>query len=365
MRWQNAAKIIVGGAFGIGFVAMMTYFSEYGFAGTGQAAGETTTSQAVTAATPQAAAAASSSDAWSVPDVDKLPDDAWGTTVRMGRDLTVATYAHLGPEVSDPSKRFTGSNMACQNCHLEAGTKQYGLPFVGVFADFPQYRRREGEVGTLEDRINGCMVRSMNGRPLPVDSEEIKAFVAYIKFLSTGRPIGGKTPGRGSGEMPELIRAADPKAGAQVYAENCAACHGADGQGKRVGVVGDGKGYEFPPLWGPDSFNNGAGMARLISAANFIRSNMPNGATHDAPALTPEQAWDVAAYVESQNRPRKADVDKDYPVGTEKAVDAPYGPYVDGFRQDQHKYGPFQAIRDKLKTMKKVSASDTGKPAAQ
>ena len=364
MSWQNAGKIIAGGALGIVCVAMMTYFSEYGFAGTGQAAGETNTSQAAMPQAP-AAAAASSSDAWSVPDVDKLPDDAWGKMVRMGRDLTVATYAHLGPEVSDPSKQFTGSNMACQNCHLEAGTKQYGLPFVGVFADFPQYRAREGEVGTLEDRINGCMTRSMNGRPLPVDSPEMKAFVAYIKFLSTGRPIGGKTPGRGSGEMPELTRAADPNAGAQVYAENCAACHGADGQGKRVGVVGDGKGYEFPPLWGPDSFNNGAGMARLISAANFIRSNMPNGTTHDEPLLTSEQAWDVAAYVESWNRPRKADVDKDYPVGIEKAVDAAYGPYVDGFPQDKHKYGPFQAIRDKLKTMKKVSTSDTGKPAAQ
>jgi thiosulfate dehydrogenase len=135
--------------------------------------------------------------------------------------------------------------MACQNCHLEAGTKQYGLPFVGVFADFPQYRAREGEVGTLEDRINGCMTRSMNGRPLPVDSEEMKAFASYIKFLSTGRPIGGETQGRGSGNMPELTRAADPKAGAQVYAENCAACHGADGEGKPSASSATAKGMTF------------------------------------------------------------------------------------------------------------------------
>lgn len=322
-------------------------------------------SAAVTTVAATTIEGSSKPEEWTVPDIDKLPDDAWGRMVRMGRDLTVETYAHLGPEVADPSKRFTGSNMACQSCHLEAGTKQYGLPFVGVFADFPQYRAREGEVGTLEDRINGCMTRSMNGRPLPVDSDEMKAFVAYIKFLSTGRPIGGKTPGRGSGNMPELTRAADPKVGAEVYAEICAACHGADGLGKRVGVVGDGKGYEFPPLWGSGSFNNGAGMARLISAANFIRSNMPNGTTHDAPLLTVEQAWDIAAYLESMDRPKKADVDKDFPVRTEKPADAGYGPYIDGFRQDQHKYGPFQPIRDRLKILNNATPGENATPPAR
>ena len=119
-----------------------------------------------------------------IPDIDALPNNEWGKTARFGRKLTVATYADLGPGVADPAKRFAGSNMSCQSCHLEAGTKKFGLPFVGVFADFPQYRSREGEVGTLEERINGCMTRSLNGRALPVGSDEMKAFVAYIKFLS-------------------------------------------------------------------------------------------------------------------------------------------------------------------------------------
>ena len=91
-------------------------------------------------------------DTWIVPDIDALPNNEWGKTVRFGRKLTVATYADLGPGVADPAKRFAGSNMSCQSCHLEAGTKEFGLPFVGVFADFPQYRSREGEVGTLEER---------------------------------------------------------------------------------------------------------------------------------------------------------------------------------------------------------------------
>lgn len=300
---------------------------------------------------PPAPTVTTKATSWTVPDIEALPKDSWGKTVRQGRDLTVATYAHIGPEVADPGKRFAGSNMSCQSCHLEAGTKQFGLPFVGVFADFPQYRSREGEVGTLEDRINGCMTRSLNGRALPVDSDEMKAFVAYIKFLSTGRPIGAATPGRGSGEMAELKRPADPMAGAKIFAETCAACHGDNGEGRRVGVSDDRKGYEFPPLWGPDSFNTGAGMGRLISAANFIHSNMPNGTTHEQPALSVEDAWDVAAYVESMNRPQKAELDKDFPVRSQKPVDAGYGPYIDGFSESQHRLGPFQPMRDHLKAV--------------
>ena len=147
--------------------------------------------------------AAATSD-WTVPDIAGLPNNAWGKLVREGRELTVATYAHLGPNITDADHRFSGNNMSCQNCHLEAGTKKFGLPFVGVFADFPQYRAREGEVGTLEDRINGCLTRSMNGRALPFESHEMKAFVAYIKFLSDGRPIGSMTIGRGTGKLGDM-----------------------------------------------------------------------------------------------------------------------------------------------------------------
>jgi thiosulfate dehydrogenase len=292
------------------------------------------------------------SDGWTVPEIAKLPDSAWGKLVREGRELTVATYAHLGPKTADAAHRFSGNNMSCQNCHLEAGTKKFGLPFVGVFADFPQYRAREGEVGTLEDRINGCLTRSMNGRALPFDSHEMKAFVAYIKFLSDGRPIGSKTVGRGTGNLAELSRPADPVAGAKVFAQMCAFCHGGAGLGKRAS---DHAGYEFPPLAGPDSFNDGAGMARLISAAEFIHNNMPNGTSFDQPVLSESDAWDVAAYVASLKRPHKADLEKDYPIRTEKPVDAGYGPYADGIETNVHKYGPFGPVRDKLKTMKNTA----------
>ena len=298
-----------------------------------------------------AAAAGSSEAAWVTPDLDKLPDDSWGQTVRYGRDLITKTYALIGPEVSDATHRFSGNNMSCQNCHLDAGTKQFGIPFQGVYADFPNYRARSGAVGTIEDRIQGCMTRSMNGRALPPAGREMTALVAYLKFVSDGRPVGAPTPGRGPGKMPELSRAADPAHGKEVFAQNCAACHGADGLGKRVGTVGDAQGYTFPPLWGPDSFNDGAGMDRLIAAANFIHNNMPNGTTWQAPALSDQDSWDVAAYVQAQKRPQKANLDKDYPIPLERPADSGYGPYVDGFSQEQHRLGPFAPIRAKLKAL--------------
>ncbi|MDB5359759.1 MAG: cystathionine gamma-synthase [Rhodospirillales bacterium] len=305
---------------------------------------------AAKAAAPAAAPATATS--WSVPDVDKLPGDAWGKLVRLGRDLTVATYAHIGPEVADPAKHYAGNNLSCQNCHLGAGAKQFGLPFVGVFADFPQYRGREGRVGSLEDRINGCMERSMNGRALPLDSTEMAAFVAYIKFLSTGIAIGAQTSGRGAGDIPRLTRAADPDHGKLVFGQTCASCHGQDGQGKRHGPLGDAAGYEFPPVWGPDSFNDGAGMNRLISGANFVHSNMPNGTVWSAPALSAEDAWDVTAYLQGQPRPARAHLENDFPVRLQKPVDAGYGPYIDGFDRTQHRLGPFGPIEQKIKELK-------------
>jgi thiosulfate dehydrogenase len=311
-------------------------------------------------------AAPAAAEPWSVPAIDGLADDARGRVVRFGRDLTVVTPTLIGPEVADPARRFAGNNLTCQNCHLNAGTGQFALPFVGVFADFPQYRARDGRVGTIEDRINGCMTRSMNGRELPLDGPEMKAIVAYLKFLSTGIPVGATTPGRGTVEVPLLDRAADPARGATVYAQTCATCHGADGAGKRNGIVGDARGYAFPSLWGPDSFNDGAGMTRLITSVGFIHGNMPFGTTWQKPALTTEDAWDVAAFVDSQPRPHVEGLEHDYPNRLQKPVDAPFGPWPDQFGPEQHRFGPFAPIRDavrRLRTAAGGQATASTKPA--
>lgn len=285
---------------------------------------------------------------WTPPDIRELGEDAFATAVKYGRALVTDTANQLGPAVPDPAKRYSGNNLTCQNCHLQAGTQVYAMPFVGVWGQFPQYRGREGEVGTLEDRINGCMERSMNGRPLAPGSSEMKAFLAYAKWLSTGTPDGARIVGAGTLAFKEPARAADRQHGAEVYAQICAACHGEKGEGQR----GEGTArYQFPPLWGDDSYNDGAGMSRLLAAAAFIKSNMPFGTTFDAPALADDDAYDVAAYVNSQSRPHKANLDRDFPNRLQKPVDTPYGPYIDGFAAEQHKYGPYEPIRAKLKEL--------------
>ncbi len=289
---------------------------------------------------------------WTVPEIGALPDNANGRLVRRGRDLVAATYAHIGPEVPDRSKRFAGNNLACGNCHLNAGTKKFGIALFGLFGEYPRYSARAGAQATIEDRLNSCMTRSMNGRPLPVNSLQMQAFVAYIKFLSTGVPPGQVLPGLGVGKMPELDRAADPARGKQLYANTCVACHNADGSGIRRSLPTTDLGYMMPPLWGSDSFNDGAGMARLITAANFIHFNMPHGADYLNPQLSPEDAWDIAAYVISQPRPHKAGLEKDFPDLLQKPVDTPYGPYADGFSEEQHKYGPFAPIRAAVARLK-------------
>lgn len=298
---------------------------------------------------------------WSVPEVGALPDDEHGRLVRRGRDLVTATYAHIGPAVSDPSKRYAGNNLACSNCHLNAGTKKFGIPLWGLKDQFPSYSWEAGHEITIEDRLNSCMTRSMNGKPLPSDSAEMKALVAYINFLSTGVQPGEKLSGLGEGKMPFLKRPADPVRGKAVYARSCASCHTPSGLGLRRNPSDPTLGYMVPPLWGPDSFNDGAGMATLITAANFIHFNMPNGTSYTQPRLTQADAWDVAAYVVSQPRPQRAGLDKDFPDLLKKSVDIPYGPYADGFSERQHKYGPFRPIEAAIKRLKAQKAAPPDK----
>jgi thiosulfate dehydrogenase len=176
----------------------------------------------------------------------------------------------------------------------------------------------------------------------------MRAFSSYMRWLSTGVPDGAKLSGAGTLRIKEPARAADLSHGAQVFSQICAACHGTNGLGQRAEK---GTGYQFPPLWGPDSYNTGAGMSRVLTAAAYAMHNMPIGTAFSAPVLTDEDSYDVAAYIISQKRPEKADLDKDFPVRLQKPVDTPYGPYVDGFGVEQHKFGPFGPIRAKVQEL--------------
>ena len=285
-------------------------------------------------------------EAWPQPDADSLAPGAWKDTVLYGRKLFNETYSVIGPDVRDSAMRYSGNNLSCQNCHLKGGTQKFAIPMIGVYGLFPLYIAREDEVRTLEERIEGCMERSMNGRVLPIGGKEMKALLAYIQFVSTGVPVGKSLEGRGSPNLPLLARSADPKRGADVYEKNCSLCHQSDGQGQRKGLPGEATGYLYPPLWGPDSFNDGAGMHRLIASASFIRANMPFGTHYDSPELSVEDSWDVAAYINAQPRPKRANLEADYPNRMRKPVDAPFPPFADKFPLEQHRLGPFQPIID-------------------
>ncbi len=285
-------------------------------------------------------------DLWKVPDDSSIPDNAQGELITYGQELIRNTSKHL--------KQYKINNLNCQNCHLNAGKKRYAAPFVGVVDMFPQYRRRENKIGSIENRINGCMQRSMNGNKMPTDSKEMKAIVAYMDWLGSELPKDQKVEGRGFPKVTIPNRKADIKAGKKVYQFYCETCHGDNGQGLPKTAIGDtDPGYVFPPLWGEDSYNEGAGMHRVLKAMRFIKHNMPLGVSYDRPLLTDDQAYDVAAYINSFARPEKANKENDFPDRSKKPVDSPYPPYMDEFPTEQHKYGPFPPIIEFYQNLKK------------
>jgi thiosulfate dehydrogenase len=289
---------------------------------------------------------------WQVPDPENLPDDPFGRSVRYGRDLIAHTSTLIGPDATDASMRYSGNGLECQSCHLEAGTRRFGLPLAGVWGVFPTFIGRENEVRTLEERINGCMERSMNGRFLPEGGPEMKALLAYIRYISQGLPVGEPAPGRGIPALPLPEKASNPQRGAEVFQTQCAICHQPDGQGKRLDAVEaaqERRRFEFPPLWGPESYNDGAGMARNITAADFIRANMPFGMDFEHPVIAQQDAFDVAAFINRQPRPHKPGLENDYPDLWLKPPDAAYPPFADPFPAEQHSLGPWSPIQQWLK----------------
>ena len=236
---------------------------------------------------------------WYARDVTTLPPSPANDLIRKGHALIVDTATHIGKSAVDPQKRYAGNDLACVNCHLNAGLKPFGAPFVSTFGTFPTMV--DDQAITLKERINGCMIRSMNGKELPEDSPEMQALIAYIKFLGKGTPEGVRVPGMGLFPIADPPLAADVTRGEKVYADLCTRCHKDDGQGElnkspRLG-------YAIPPLWGDASFNEAAGMAKLAYAAAYLRTNMPFGVRYQDPVLSVQQAWDVAAYMLSKPRP--------------------------------------------------------------
>ncbi|MFK7863651.1 MAG: c-type cytochrome [Pseudohongiellaceae bacterium] len=264
-------------------------------------------------------------------------------SVEYGRRLVRETTALMGPGHEDPAMQFSGTSMDCASCHLETGTKPGTLSLLQSANRYPRFSGRDGGDRDLRDRINGCMTRSMNGRELPRDSIEMRSIEMYVNNLNAQYAVMGASK-RASSEPPafsEPDRAADVAAGEVVYEQRCQVCHGENGEGLAE-TADKSQGYLFPPLWGADSFNNGAGMTRVLTAARFIKARMPLGQED----LTDDEAFDVAAFVNSHERPERENLSEDYPDLTRKPIDSPYPPYADDFPIEQHKLGPFGPIRE-------------------
>jgi len=198
-----------------------------------------------------------------------------------------------GKEVFDNTKNVVpdnvGNELSCLSCHGDGGLNM-NSSMVGITEKFPTMRR--GEFTTLEDRINGCFIRSMNGTELEEDSRELKSMVKYFEFISEDIDSEEDINWRMTNDMQEVPEP-DVANGAQLYNQkNCLSCHATDGSGTSD--------HTGPALWGDDSFNLAAGMSKIEKSAGFIRNNMPK----DKPGtLTDQEAADLAAYILSQDRP--------------------------------------------------------------
>lgn len=262
-------------------------------------------------------------------DISKIPKGEFGDKIRKGYELFVNTQQLNG--------NLVGNQLNCTSCHLDAGTKAYAAPMWAAYLAYPAFRKKNNHVNNFAERIQGCFNFSMNGKAPAIDSPELVAMSAYSYWLLMGGlldmfgmqdtpvpemsdsalqkggniddfklpgPLSdmvkldkrGQMPGRAFALLEKTDQAPSPERGAKVYVEHCALCHGDEGQGAKMAEV-----TVLPPLWGPQSYNWGAGMHRVNTAATFIFENMPLG---KAVQLTPQQAWDVAAYINSRERPQ-------------------------------------------------------------
>jgi len=288
---------------------------------------------------------------WMAPDTNTIPQDEHGKLILYGRTLMMHTSKYFGP-YGTVSQSTNGLN--CQNCHLDAATRPYGNNLAVTASTYPKFLPRAGKVLTIADKINECFLRSLNGTAIDTTGREMQAYVAYINWLGKDVKKGHVPAGTGGIKPPPFIyRAADPERGRLVYEQYCTRCHGPEGNGMlAVDVLKDATKqqggtataedlYYYPPVWGNQSYNGVATLYRVSKLAGFVKNNMPYPVSYLNPVLTDEQAWDVAAYVNSRERPIK-DFSNDYVTDlSKKPYDFPFAPYADSFPEAQHKFGPY------------------------
>lgn len=209
--------------------------------------------------------------------------------IRRGRELFIDTQQLRGENVFN--------DMNCSSCHLDEGRLPFSAPVWPAAVTLPDFRGKNQHVNSLEERIAGCFAYSMNGIPPEYGSDAMLALSAYHQWLARGVPMFPDQPIYGRGyASPERPEGLSYQRGEQGYQEHCAVCHGEDG----AGHYENGE-YVFPALWGDGSYNWGAGIVRIHTAAGMIKHDMPLGQPN---SLSNQQAWDIAWYINSQERPQ-------------------------------------------------------------
>jgi thiosulfate dehydrogenase len=222
----------------------------------------------------------------------RLGSDKHSELVRRGHLIFTDTPRH--------ARRYSGNRLSCTNCHLEAGTRRHAAPMWAAWGEYPAFNAKSDRVVSFEERVQDCFRYSLNGFSPPLDSDELRALVAYAQWLSKGVVVGANPEGRGFPTVGRTGVDPNPLRGRQTYAVRCAACHGAHGDGRDAADAA----LRVPPLWGASSFNKGAGLHRIDLMAGFLKANMPLGAA----SLSDQEALDVAAWIHLQERwpdPRK------------------------------------------------------------
>lgn len=223
------------------------------------------------------------------PSFDDIPEGPLGDAIRLGWDIFRNTQDYKGI--------YTYSDMTCTSCHMDDGRMAFSAPVWPAATNYPDYRGKNWRINTVEERISDCFAYSMNGIAPETGSDEMNALLAYHAWMSTGAPMyQGDIYGRGYGQVEEPALEPDYDRGEAVYQANCSICHGSDGQGIKVGDD-----PVFPPVWGDGSYNWGAGMSRIPMLAGFVKRNMPLG---QPGLLTDQEAWDVAQFINSHERPQ-------------------------------------------------------------
>lgn len=218
-----------------------------------------------------------------------IPDDGFGKVIQLGREI-----------FDDPARyaaRYVGNDLRCTSCHLDEGRRVGSAPMWAAYVSYPAYRAKNGHVNTYAERLQGCFSYSMNGRAPPLGDPVLVALESYSYWMARGAPLDPNIAGRGYPKPPKRALPPDRARGAAAYQQKCALCHGDGGEGRSANDGSPG----FPALWGEDSYNWGAGMVNVTNAAAFIKSNMPfsQGGT-----LTDQEAWDVALFIDSHERPQ-------------------------------------------------------------